>query len=369
MTMELLPTDPSRTAGSSGEAAVRDLLVARVGIDALRRARRLLRFKALAIVAGFVAGYALIIAGANLGPVVISIGVVAATLSAYLGITSVMHDANHGALFVSPRLSRLAGYWVDFLGGSSLLWCFKHNDVHHEYANIHTVDPDIHQAPFLRLTHHQKWRPWYRFQHVYAPVLYGFMTLQVFATDLLSLARRKVGGHRLDPAPTTRQVLAFIVGKLVFVTWSFVIPFLIFGFWGLVVAVAATWCVGLALALTVQVAHAVAEVDHPTSTDELAAGGDALLAFVRHQASVSADVETNSPILGRLVRFFAGGLDRQVAHHLVPSLPHTLYPALTPHIADLCAEADVTHRSFANLGSALAAHFRWLRELGLRPVT
>lgn len=354
----------------TGETAVREFLLARVGPDALARARRRLHIKALSVVVGFVLGYGLIVVGSLTNRYVVISGVVLAGLCGYLGITSVMHDANHGAMFASKRLNSIVGYWVDVLGGSSMLWCFKHNDVHHEHANINSVDPDIQQSPFLRLNHFQKWRPWYRFQHIYAPLLYGFMTLQVAAADVLNLARRQIRGHKISPPPTARDFVAFIAGKLIYATWAFVVPFLLFGLTGLVVSIGVTWCVGLALALTVQVAHAVSEVDHlnePSDLDSLGDAVDVVSAFVRHQASVSADVETNGPVFGRLVRFFAGGLDRQVAHHLVPSLPHTLYPELTPHIAELCAANNVEHRTFPTVGSALAAHFRWLRELGVRP--
>jgi fatty acid desaturase len=56
--------------------------------------------------------------------------------------TGIMHDANHGAFSRSKRVNRLLGYSSDLLGGSSYLWPFKHNVLHHRNTNVMGYDTD-----------------------------------------------------------------------------------------------------------------------------------------------------------------------------------------------------------------------------------
>lgn len=339
---------------------MREYLTAKVGADEVRAARRRLQRKALVVVLGCIASYALVIS-ANDMLWAVGLGSVGLMLSAYTSITVVMHDANHDAMFESRIMNRIAGFWVDVFGGSSMLWRFKHNDVHHEQANVERVDTDIQQEPFLRLNQFQTWRPWHRFQHLYAPLLYGFINIQVFLADFINLARRRVKNQRMDEPPPLVEKVFFAVGKLIFAVWAFVVPVTLFGWRAVPAALAMMWVVGAALALTVQVAHAVDVVEQ---FEEPISG--TIADFVRHQVSATADVESRG-LTGAVVRWMTGGLDRQVAHHLAPSMPHTIYPALIPHIKALCEEHGTAYRAHPSVRSALASHFRLLRELGRRP--
>lgn len=341
-------------------ATVRDYLLARVGVDEVRAARHRLQRKALVVVSVFVASYALVI-GLNQSLWAVGLGALGLMLSAYTSITVIMHDANHDAMFEGRIMNRIAGFWVDVFGGSSMVWRFKHNSVHHEQANVESVDTDIQQEPFLRLNQFQDWHWWHRFQHLYAPVLYGFINIQIFLADFVNVARRQVKNQHMQHRPPLVEKVFFAVGKVVFAVWAFAVPVAVFGWRALPVALALMWVVGAALALTVQVAHSVELVEQ---FDEPFAGsvGD----FVRHQVSATADVES-SGLAGAIVRWMTGGLDKQVAHHLAPGMPHTIYPALLPHIKALCDEYGTRYRSHPSVRSALASHFRWLKELGRRP--
>ena len=62
-----------------------------------------------------------------------------------------MHDGNHGAFSTLRRVNRIAGWSSDLLGGSSFLWRFKHNTLHHGNTNVVGYDTDIDQMPFARL--------------------------------------------------------------------------------------------------------------------------------------------------------------------------------------------------------------------------
>lgn len=341
-------------------ATVRAYLLERIGPDEIRAARRRLQRKALVVVAGFVTSYALVIFASD-ALWAVGLGMLGLMLAAYTSITVVMHDANHDAMFEGRIMNRIAGFWVDVFGGSSMLWRFKHNRVHHEQANVEQVDTDIQQEPFLRLNQFQKWHWWHRFQHLYAPVLYGFINIQIFAADFINLARRRVKNQLMQHKPALVEQLFFALGKVIFAVWAFALPVSVFGWRAVPVALAMMWVVGAALALTVQVAHSVDVVEQFEEPFEGSVGD-----FVRHQVSATADVESRG-MTGAIVRWMTGGLDKQVAHHLAPDMPHTIYPALIPHIKALCEQYGTTYRSHPSVRSALASHFRWLRELGRRP--
>lgn len=342
-------------------ATVREYLIERVGDHEIVAARRRLQRKAIVVVGVFVVSYSLVI-GLNQRLWAVAIGVVGLMLSAYASITVVMHDANHDAMFEGRIMNRIAGFWVDVFGGSSMVWRFKHNSVHHEQANVERVDTDIQQEPFLRLNQFQAWHWWHRFQHIYAPLLYGFINIQIFLADFVNVARRRVKNQHMQQGPPLVEKVFFAIGKLLFAVWAFAVPISVFGWRAVPVALVMMWVVGAALALTVQVAHSVDVVEQ---FEEPFAGsiGD----FVRHQVSATADVES-SGFTGVVVRWMTGGLDKQVAHHLAPGMPHTIYPALLPHIKALCDEYGTRYRSHPSVRSALGSHFRWLRELGRRPV-
>ena len=173
--------------------------------------------------------------------------------------TNVMHDGNHGAFSTSARANRVAGWTSDVLGGSSFLWRFKHNKLHHLNANVAGYDTDIDQAPFAHLAPQQQWRPWHRYQHLYMWVLYGFLALQWFLlSDFAVLVRCKIGSHPLPAAPPDADVAMTFLGKAVHLGWAIVLPMICYPWWGVLgFYLASSWLVGFVLANVFQLAHCV----------------------------------------------------------------------------------------------------------------
>ena len=129
--------------------------------------------------------------------------------------TGVMHDGNHGSFSRHAWLNRVAGYSLDALGGSSWLWRFKHNTLHHGNPNVEGVDSDIAQAPFARLAPMQPLRPWHRWQHVYLWFLYGFFAMKnlVFG-DFRTLAAARIGPKALRTRPGPTVVARVLAGEV-----------------------------------------------------------------------------------------------------------------------------------------------------------
>ena len=69
---------------------------------------------------------------------------------------NIMHDGGHGAVSRHRVVNRLMAHSVDIVGGSSYLWRWKHNVLHHHNANIAGHDNDIAAGPLARFTPHQR---------------------------------------------------------------------------------------------------------------------------------------------------------------------------------------------------------------------
>lgn len=278
--------------------------------------------------------------------------------------TSVMHDGNHGAFSRSARVNRIAGWTSDLLGGSSYLWRFKHNSLHHLNTNVVGYDTDIDQAPFARLAPQQPWRPWHKYQHVYMWVLYGFLTLNwLLLSDFTTLRRGRVGDHPLPLPPRRRDVALIIAGKFLHLGWAIVIPLLFHPWWGvLAFYLFCSWSVGFLLANIFQLAHCVDLAEFLTP-DAPRRGAD----FELHQLRTTVDIRCSVPVVRRFVRWIMGGLDCQIEHHLAPRLPHTTYALIAPRLEEACAQRDVVYRVHPSLGAAIRSHARWLRKMGQQP--
>ena len=243
------------------------------------------------------------------------------------------------------------------LGVSSYAWRVRHNVAHHTYTNIDGHDGDITQMPVARLVPAQPVRPWYRFQYVYIWPLYSLMglRLQTFG-DFAAFRRGSIGVSALH-TPRRWDLAAFIIGKLIFITWALVIPLLFYPWWVVLVAFLG---VSLALSLTMvivfQLAHCVEEAASP-SPEELRARAAGL---------------GRAP--GRVHRRFlpgqsrpdlaVGGLNFQIEHHLFPRVPHTHYPQIAPIVRAMAEKYGVRYTVQNSLGAAIGSHARHLRSMG-----
>jgi linoleoyl-CoA desaturase len=106
---------------------------------------------------------------------------------------NICHDALHGAFSANKRVNQVFSLLFNLVGANSCVWNLTHNVVHHTYTNIAGHDKDIEVAPgLIRLSLEEPWRPWQRYQHLYALPLYGLASLSwVFRKDYAKFFRPK----------------------------------------------------------------------------------------------------------------------------------------------------------------------------------
>ena len=271
---------------------------------------------------------------------------------------NIMHDGNHGSYSGSPRLNRIIGFTLDLIGGSSLLWRYKHNILHHTYTNIDELDDDLAVPGLLRFSRGQPWKPWHRSQHWYAFPAYCLMTfLWTMKSDFKKFFTRKIGDYTL-PRPTVAETVLFFSARMFYFGYMLVLPMFFYpglhvlGFFLLVHAV-----VGLTLATVFQLAHVVEDSTFPRPNLDT---GEIDNEWAIHQVETTSNFAPNS----RLAAWYCGGLNFQIEHHLFPRVCHIHYPAISKIVERTCKDFQVTYTSYPTFLEAVAAHLRFLKELG-----
>ena len=271
---------------------------------------------------------------------------------------NVMHDAGHHALSDRPWVNQLMFLVLDLLGGSSYIWARKHNIVHHTYVNITGHDDDVAIGVLGRLTPHQKWLPFHRYQHWYLWPLYGLIPLKwYFFDDFRDVLRGRIGEYPIA-RPRGGDLAILLGGKLAFVCLAFAIPLMRHSPPAVVLCVAAVSLIeGVVLAVVFQLAHTVEEASFPMPNPET---GRMDGRWAVHQVETTVDYARANPF----ITWFVGGLNYQIEHHLLPQVCHVHYPAIAGVVEATCREFGVRYLYRDTFAAAVASHYRWLRRLG-----
>lgn len=271
---------------------------------------------------------------------------------------NIMHDGNHGSYSASKRVNRIMGFTLDLAGGSNLIWRQKHNIIHHTYTNIDGVDEDLHTGGILRLSPNQEKRRWHRFQHLYAVLAYGFLTLTwVLTNDVRKLIAGRILDYRLPRASRSDLAVLFL-GKGFYLGYMIVLPLFLHSFWHVAVAFLGMHIVqGVTLSLVFQLAHAMGENEFPKPDPESRSIENE---WAVHEVETTANFASTN----KLATLYLGGLNFQIEHHLFPKVCHVHYPAIGKIVEKTCAEFSLPYISYPSVTSAIAAHFRFLRAMG-----
>jgi linoleoyl-CoA desaturase len=209
------------------------------------------------------------------------------------------------------------------------------------------------------MSRHQPHLPHHRLQHLYMWVLYAFIIPKWHFLDDFSAVLRARIGETPFPRPRGADLAVFVCGKLAFFGWAFLLPAqlhpvsMVLLFYGIVAAIQ-----GIALSVVFQLAHSNDETQSFADT-----GGDPESEWAVHQIETTANFARHN----RLLTWYVGGLNHQVEHHLFPRISHVHLPLIADEVAQVCREHGVRYREYPTLPSAIASHFRWLRDLGMPP--
>jgi linoleoyl-CoA desaturase len=271
----------------------------------------------------------------------------------------VAHDALHGAYSSNTRVNRLLGYTFDLAGANGYMWKITHNVIHHTYTNIHGVDEDLSVSPLLRLCPEAPYYWFHRYQHIYGFGAYGLATLNwLFVKDYQQFMKKDLGPYQ-DKTHPRSEVITLIVTKLMVYVWMIVLPLLVLDvtWWQFLIGFLTVHITaGIILGVVFQLAHVVEGPEYPLPDE----AGDMENTWLIHEMETTANFAHGN----RLLSWYIGGLNYQIEHHLFPRICSIHYPALSPIVREAAEEFGVPYHNQPTLRSAIASHYRMLKQFG-----
>lgn len=300
-------------------------------------------------------------------PLAIGVSSFGAAVIAYVGwgvcclllTLNLSHDAAHDALTRNRRVNRLIHSLVfNTLGVDARLWQMRHVHSHHLYPNINGCDADIDHNPLIRLSPNHPWRPVFRLQHLYAPLVYLTVGLHsILIQDVIYIFKRRLA-NLTDIRHGPADYANFVAAKVGFFTITFALPIAMspLPWWQMALAyLVSSMIMSLLFVFTLVGTHFSDTSRFPT----VRADGSIDGSFVDNTFATSVDWNPTSFWAIHLI----GGLNAHIAHHLYPRVCHMHYAAISRIVARLADKHAITyHRT--NLRGMIAGHFRLLYRLG-----
>ncbi|GAM27180.1 hypothetical protein SAMD00019534_103550 [Acytostelium subglobosum LB1] len=277
-----------------------------------------------------------------------------------------MHDASHAAVSHNPLVWKALGAFFNFVTGASFFaWNHQHVIGHHLYTNVRGADPDVGEGEvdFRVVTPYQR-REWYhKYQHIYAPILYGLYTMKTRLQDVEAFIRHFNGPIRVGP-PTTFDTTSYLVGKASFIIFRFILPLQYHSVADLAVFfVLAELMHGWYLTINFQVSHIADDLTFYATPDKPEEPSQFEEDWAISQMKTTQDYGHGSIACN----FLSGGLNHQVVHHLLPSISQDYYPQLVPILKEVCQEFGVKYHFKANFTEAIKSHINYLYRMGNDP--
>ncbi|MDP5168752.1 MAG: acyl-CoA desaturase [Bacteroidia bacterium] len=271
---------------------------------------------------------------------------------------NVGHDASHGAFSSNKKVNECLNYSWNLMGTSSYLWTLKHNVSHHAYTNVAGGDVDIDQGFFFRFHPFTPRKKHHRYQHLYAPLLYGIWSLYFqFFREFELMTLKKIGNRSFSGHPR-REWIILIVTKLVYVGYALMIPFLVLDllWWELLIGFVAMHLVAGNFTIFSLVSAHINFGTHFHEPDEDGAiDGN----WSEHQLESTIDFASNNRFLSGML----GGLNLHVCHHLLPQICHIHYFDLTKIIRETAQEFDLDYKN-VSYWRIIKGHLAFLKMLG-----
>ena len=277
---------------------------------------------------------------------------------------NVMHDGNHGSYSKKEWVNRLMGSSIYILAGNVYNWKVQHNVLHHTYTNIHGMDEDLEAGKILRFSQHADWHRHHRFQHYYSIILYGLLTINWAITADFSqmkryLKRKLSYGKFPNPAAEWSKL---VITKLIYLAVWIVLPIVLTSlpWWKVLLGFFVMhYVAGLILSVIFQLAHVMdqAEMHLPAES------GTMKNSWAIHQLKTTVNFGTKN----KIVNWFTGGLNHQVEHHIFPHISHIHYTKISKIVKETAKEFNLPYKEYKTTRKAIIAHFRFLKEMGMKP--
>jgi linoleoyl-CoA desaturase len=276
---------------------------------------------------------------------------------------NVMHDGNHGSYSNINWINKFMGGSIYILAGNVYNWQVQHNVLHHTYTNIPGHDEDLDAGRVIRFTKDAKWYSFHRFQQYYSVFLYGLLTFNwAITTDfkqMRSYLKRKLS-YGEAKSPKILWTTLLITKAIYFSIWL-VLPMLLgITWWKVLVGFFVMhYTAGLILSVVFQLAHVVKETTNPVPNEN----GEIENTWAIHQLFTT----TNFAPKNWIINWYTGGLNHQIEHHIFPNISHVHYGKISKIVKETAKECNLPYYEYKTFRSAVTAHFKHLKDLGMKP--
>jgi len=277
---------------------------------------------------------------------------------------NVMHDGNHGSYSNKNWINKFMGGTIYILAGNVYNWQVQHNVLHHTYTNIPGHDEDLDAGRVIRFTKEAKWYSFHRFQQYYSVFLYGLLTFNwAITTDFKQM--RSYLKRKLSYGEAKRPKILWttlIITKMIYVSIWIVLPMVLgITWWKVLIGFFVMhYTAGLILSVVFQLAHVVKETTNPIPNEN----GEIENTWAIHQLFTT----TNFAPKNQIINWYTGGLNHQVEHHLFPNISHIHYGKIAKIVKETAKECNLPYYEYKTFRGAVIAHFKHLKELGMKPV-
>lgn len=273
---------------------------------------------------------------------------------------NIMHDASHGTYSDKKWVNKTISKLMFLISVHNLNWEHQHNVVHHNHTNIDGHDTDIESGSLFRFTKEQKWKPYHRFQALYAVFLYSATTfMRATVWDFTRLAKYYRDHPHISRSKKKKEWIELIGLRAVYFFFWIGVP-IFFGVneWYFALAFFLTMHLvsGAVLTLIFQTAHVVPLAKTYSAEEEKKS-------WAHHQLLTTCNFATDSGLTSWLL----GGLNFQKEHHLLPDVSHVHYRKISLIVREYCYEKKIAYLEYASTLDAIWAHFKLLYILGRKP--
>ncbi len=282
-------------------------------------------------------------------------------ISSLLLVLNIGHDGAHGTLAPGRKFNdAIQMLTFSLVGTDSYLWKVRHVKAHHFSPNVNTFDVDMSENGIVRLTPFQKYYWYYRFQHFYAPFVFGFINIHTMLFyDFRCLLTGRLDNVKLNNL--NWQILSrFMFLKINFVLVMFVIPYATMDrpWWHIAIGAFVISFVNSIIYVSLFIGtHHCEGIQYPTADER----GVMPHGWAYHQVVTALDWLP----LSKLANFLAGGSNTHVAHHLFPNISHIHYVQITKIIQEEAERFGIPYNESSFLGM-IASHYRHLKKMGSR---
>jgi linoleoyl-CoA desaturase len=282
-------------------------------------------------------------------------------MSLFIFAMSVAHDGCHGAISSKRSMNKLACLAYDIAGVSSYITNIDHMKGHHRAPNVDGIDVAIGSdvEPTFRLHPDMPHYPWHRLQHLYFPFAYALSTIHKwFILDYAEIFHNR-WGVRSGRHDARRKLAIALSFKAFTMFWAIGVPLMVMNvtWWEVGLGVVFFHLLpGTLVGLTFQLTH-ISEGNLFPSLDP-----EGHL----HTSRALHTLETNLDIMpaSRWLNALSCGLTLHVTHHLFPEIAHAYLPDISPIVEETAREYGVPYKKHTTIASAVAAHYRVLKQLG-----